>query len=1634
MILLASGYKNRFIIAAGNLRTRMEITAENIKNIYALAPMQEGMLFHWLANRGSPAYFQQLAYQVAGSLDSRSFQDAWSELARRHDILRTIFVHTQTERPVQVVLKERAATVAFQDLRGLAPEAQRAFRNRFKEADRTKAFDLGRDMLMRLSVLQIEEQRYEMVWSHHHILLDGWSAGILQKEFLTIYTALKEGKCPDLPPAIPYSRYIKWRETRDFAASRQFWKDALAGYDAVATVPQAAVQRPAGGRQEFSFSLGTELSRALASISARHGVTLNTILESLWAILLARYNNVSDVVFGKVVSGRPAGIPGIEEAVGLFINTIPVRIRPLAERTFADLLAEVQRDALAAEPHHYLPLAEAQAASPLSHQLIGTLYSLENFPAGEEWKNSGRAGTGLVVESAEIFEQTHYEFDIQFIPEEAIRVKISFDSGRHDTEVIRRIEGHLINAARAVAMNDRVKIGGIDLLTEPEKEEQFKVASSATAPAPNRTLVEWFERQVLRAPDAMAVSFEGRGLTYRQLNERANQLARHLRALGVGPEVLVGLCLDRSLEMLNGILGILKAGGAYVPIDTASPGERITFILEDARAPVLLTESSQRPRFSALESALKIVSLDSTPGNFAGESLENPDHQGGPGNAAYVIYTSGSTGQPKGVVVTHHNVTRLFTSTEPWFGFGPSDVWTLFHSCAFDFSVWEIWGAWLYGGRLIVVPYELSRSPEAFRELLWKEKVTVLNQTPSAFRQFLAADALADQSRALSLRYVIFGGEALDLPILRPWFDRHSDRSPRLVNMYGITETTVHVTWRPLSRADLESKGSLIGKPIPDLALYILDDQLRPTPLGVRGEIYVAGEGLARGYLHRPELTAERFIHFTLPGGRQQRLYRTGDAARYLPGGDLEYAGRLDQQIKIRGFRVEPGEIAGALARHAAVRENAVLLRPGRTGEKQLVAYVAFHPGAAVAPAHLRAFLQNRLPEWMVPASFVILDALPLTTNGKIDTRSLPPPDESGLGRESEYLAPRTEAEKVLATVWGEVLKFEPIGVHDNYFSLGGDSIKAIQILSRLLREQFKIEIRDLFRHPTVAELAPLMTPVKERGKKHRVSGPAALTPIQERFFAEQPIDRHHFNHAVLLRSREALRPEAVHAAVTALYRGHDSLRLRFWQAEGEGRWLQEAAAADSEPEFRVVDLGGSAEPERDLARQAALLQAGFDLVAGPLMKVMLFRIPEGDRLLLVIHHLAVDAVSWRVLFEELGQVYRQAVNDRVRADLKATSLPGPTATELRHVDETLGGLLPLPGQRSGERAGGEGFVSSGLEGASSPRPSPPLRRGEGELEVLPGPLPHFAEEERETPIRLPERTDSYLEWAQGLVEHSQSAALRGERAYWAALDSIPSLLLPSDHPVPPANLYGDARIERIELTAEQTRLVLLDANQAYQTTAEDLLLVALGRAFRRWLGTGRMLIALEGHGRAEAIGGLDISRTTGWFTAVYPFLLDLPADRDIGYQIKSVKEALRQVPHGGIGYGLLRYLGPPEEPVLGCAPAIGFNYLGTIDGDLAPDLFSLDPADTGEDVSPRARRSFELEFSAVVSAGRMELSVLYNRRRFESGTLRQLLGWIAGELEQIVEHCRARETPELTPSDLTYREISLDELEGIIS
>ena len=1042
----------------------------------------------------STSYNMPAAIRIKGNLDTKILKKAFQKLVERHESLRTSFL-IDDGRATQVIREPSDWFMDIRDISNLEYEEREAEIIRLARDEATRSFDLilgpinkaRRIRLMRTRLLKSGEQEHVLLLTMHHIISDGWSLGILIDEIAELYAALKEGREANVPELkVQYVDYAKWqRDWMDgpvYEHQLSYWRDHLQDVPVLelpTDKPRPPIQTFHGAYEQVKIP--AELTARLNELSHSQGATLfMTLLGALYA-LLQRYSGQSDICIGTPVANRAR--EEFERLIGCFVNTLALRANLEDDPRFVDLLMQVEDVTLNAYSHQDLPFErlvdELGIAREKSHSpLFQVMFTLQNASAEHELRLPG-----LDLELLPSVMQTA-KFDLVLNLTEktdGLVGELEYNTDLFNRDTVHRMVGHFEMILEAVVAHPHLRVSELPLLTDKEQQLILREWNHVESAYDYQDTIHGrFEVQVAATPQATAVSCAGESLTYAELNGKANQLASLLRARGVKTDDLIGISLDRSLDMIVAILGVLKAGGAYVPIDPANPGERKQFILEDAACPLLLTHSSvgddiPQGRYEALY-------LDQLGTELEQQPADNLESIAGPDNRAYVIYTSGTTGKPKGVLIPHSNVIRLFTATDQWYGFGQDDVWTLFHSFAFDFSVWEIWGALFYGGRVVVVPQAIAKATEDFYKLVVEEGVTVLNQTPSAFTQFIKVDETqceqeTEWANRLQIRYVIFGGEALDFSALQTWNDRHGLNRPQLINMYGITETTVHVTYHRITEEDLDQRASLIGRPIPDLDVYILDSHMNPVPVGVPGELHVGGQGVCQGYLNRPGLTEERFVENPFgatvlrEAGLYDRLYKTGDLGRYLADGTIEYMGRIDHQVKIRGYRIELGEIESTVSKNPGVRESVVQVWSDEAGDRHLVAYVVSDK-ADIDPANLKAALRKQLPEYMVPAFYVILDELPLTANGKVDKKALPDP-EGATSTAGQYIAPRNETEEQLVAIWQEVLNREQIGIKDNFFDIGGHSLLATQVVSRI-REQFNVELAlsVLFEDPTVEGIA----------------------------------------------------------------------------------------------------------------------------------------------------------------------------------------------------------------------------------------------------------------------------------------------------------------------------------------------------------------------------------------------------------------------------------------------------------------------------------------------------------------------------------------------------------------------------------
>ncbi|SEB73448.1 non-ribosomal peptide synthase domain TIGR01720/amino acid adenylation domain-containing protein, partial [Rhizobiales bacterium GAS188] len=1530
----------------------LEVQHPELADILPLSPLQQGLLYHALYDEEAPdAYSVQLVLELNGPLDVASLRLAGQALLERHANLRAGFIQAGLETPVQIIPRKVHLPWQEIDLSGLGAGAREAELTRLLEEDRTCRFNPARPPLLRFLLIRLAEERHQLVFSNHHLLLDGWSGSILLQELFALYEA--RGDAGTLPRVTPYRDYLAWVRQQDRAAAETAWREALAGLAEPLRIAPGAV-RASVLQETVRIDLSRELSDALTRQIRRHGLTLNTVIQGAWGLLLGRLSGRDDVVFGVTVAGRPPELAGMEGAVGLFINTVPLRLRLPGAEALIDLLTRLQDEQSRLLAHQHLGLTEIQRLAGLG-ELFDTAMVFENYPVAHDSRRDGiKLGSGLGIRhvGGRGGDTSHYPLGLVALPGPCLRLCLGYRPDLFERVTVERLAGHLVRLLEAVAADPRQAIGRIDLMDAAERR-QILVDWNATAHAvAEASFASLFETQAAKSPDAIAVVFEESALSYGELNARANRLAHHLIGQGVGPEDIVGLCLPRSLELVVYLLGILKVG-ACLPLDPDYPPARLGFMLRDAKPVCVVTLGALAAGLPADVAQLRLDAEESVAA-LAKACERNPTGRSlAAQHPAYVIYTSGSTGTPKGVTVTHAGVASLAAAQIAHFGVTPQSRVLQFASLSFDAAFSELCLALLSGARLVLCPAERLLPGEALAAVAAEQAITHVTLPPAALAA-MPAGSLASCSD------LIVAGEALAPQLLQRW-----SRGRRLINAYGPTETTVCAAMSaPLGEAEAPS----IGRPIWNTRIYVVGAGLQPVPVGVAGELYIAGPGLARGYLGRPGLTASRFVADPF-GPAGSRMYRSGDLAKWRPDGVLEFIGRADDQVKIRGFRIEPGEVEAVLAGHPGVAQAAVVARQDHAGNKQLVGYVVAAAGEALDARLLRQHLAGLLPDYMVPAAIVALDALPLTPNGKLDRRALPAPSFTP----SSLRAARTPQEETLATLFAEVLGLERVGIDDSFFDLGGDSINAMQLVSRARKAGLVITPRDVFERRSVAALAQVAAPFVggAQSRPDIAIGSVPLTPIMHWFLERGGLpDR--FNQALLLQVPAEMTADQLEPALQALLDHHDALRMRrVGPADRScGLEVRPVGSVAAQECIRRIDITGL--PERDrrgcIVREAQAAEGRLAPATGTMVQAVWFDAGPGraGRLLLMLHHLVVDGVSWRVLVPDLGAAWQAR-----RA-----------------------GLVP-------------------------------------ELDPV---------------------GTSFRRWAQHLTSEAARLERRQELATWTQILGTADPLL-SPRPFERGRDTGGP-VQQVTLTlpAAATAPLLGHVPSRFHGRINDVLLTAFGLAVADWRrrhGRGEsmaVLLDLEGHGREETIGEVDLSRTVGWFTSLFPVCLDpgaidldeaLAGGADLGRAIKTVKEQLRALPDNGLGYGLLRYLNPETAAALEgfAGPQIGFNYLGRIaapvarDWGLAPEAQAL-----GGGLEMPLAHAIELNAATYDRAQGSELTAHWSWAGdlFGEAEIRDLAATWFRALEALVSHAAKPHAGGLTPSDVSLIALSQAEIEHL--
>ena len=1550
---------------------------------------------------------------INGRPDRDRMESAFLALGARHEAMRTSFDMINGE-IVQRIADKAVFNIEYSESR------EEEIDERIREFIRP--FDLSKAPLLRIGLIKTSDSRHYMLFDMHHIVSDGTSVAVLTREF----TALYEGR--DLKPQrIQYKDFSEWQnefiKSQKILEQENYWLERFSDDIPFLNLPldyvRPAIQSFEGGMNVFRID--RDLTKKLNNLARETGATLYMVLLSAISILLSKYSGQEDIIVGSPIAGRPHA--DLENIIGVFVNTLAMRNNPAGGKTYDEFLNEVKENALKSyENQDYqfeelvdkLNLRRDLSRNPL-FDVMFTLQNLETIELEIE---------GLKFSSYEI-RQAPAKFDLTFTAEEAgdeIVITLQYSSALFKQGTIERMSEHLRNLLEAIAADKTSRLSDISLMSEEERNKVLYEFNDTHSEYPrDKTIHQLFEEQAAKNPNNVALVYNNELMTYGELNAKSNQLARRLQEKGVIPDGIVGIMAEPSIEMIVGIMGILKAGGAYMPIDPEYPDERIRFMLEDSGAVILLTQSwlkngiqfdgekmnlDEAEVYSgaaadaagaagvadvveAADAADAADVVDATGAVPVDAADLAPAPAGRPCDLAYIIYTSGSTGYPKGVKTEHRNVYSIVKDTN-YTDIKQNDVMLQLSNYVFDGSIFNIFGALLNGLKLVLVSKADSLDLTKLSQIILEQNISMFFVTTSLFNALL--DYKIDCFK--NIRKVFFGGEAASVSHAQKALNYMGKN--KAVNVYGPTECTVYSVCYCVNEIERAVAGIPIGKPLTNYQVYMLNADNQPTPIGVYGELCISGDGVARGYLNRPELTAEKFVYNPfVPGAR---MYRTGDLARWRADGNIEFLGRIDQQVKIRGFRVELGEIESRLLEIESIKETVVIAGEDGSGDKYLCAYVV--SDEEIPPGELRRKLSENLPDYMVPQYFVRLEKLPLTRNSKVDRRALPAP-EGGSGM--EFVAPRTVQEINLTKAFSEILGIEKIGALDNFFELGGDSIKAIRIISKLREAGYELSVRDLLMNPVV-EKASEKLKTRDEGvlyEQGEVTGESPLTPVQRWFFASGMRNINHFNQAIMMKSARRIDIDELAAVLGAIVKHHDILRavyrdnrlelLESAECAGGAKGVDGADGAggvggakgvdgvdgaggagnngadgsyDSDDvggatgvgyaecagfDFFVYDYRESGLSKTELANEIenknSEIQASIDIEKGPLMKAGLFRTDEADHLMVCIHHLAVDGVSWRIFIEDLETGYRQRL--------------------------------------------------SGAE------------------------------------IKFGEKTASYKAWSEALTEYGESDELRQEAAYWErVVKDIPEPIF--QETVSEEKGMG---VESFTLGKDDSDKLLYQSGKAFGTEINDLLISGLGMAFGKITDRDSICVNLEGHGRETIHRRIDIDRTMGWFTSIYPVIINL--GKDVKETIIQTKETLRKVPNKGMGYGALKYLSgvlPVREE-----PEVAFNYLGSVDAEItgSPDgIFRVSEYSVGASVAPENLLKDAITVNCIVSGGTLNIDVYYRKDRITREEVKRFGGVYLEALKDVIGLCTGQVEAVKTSSDfgLDNETISQSLLEKILS
>ncbi|MBE9004884.1 amino acid adenylation domain-containing protein [Fortiea sp. LEGE XX443] len=1494
-------------------------------------------------------YRVQCAVLIEGIIEYTILEKAIHNVWAKYEILRTSFptVEGMTV-PLQAI--EEKVSIKFNYYSDT--EIQEINIETLCEINDKFYFDLEKGFTSQINVIKKSDHQYLLQIAISAICADRISLHHLLGDISASYDAyLQEHEREDTP--LQYVDIAAWQNEllleKEAGIAREYWRKQKVSDSLIGKLPnekkvnQKAIFEP----KVISIKFDSTTTNNIAAIAQKYNVDIATVLIACWQILLWRLTNKSEPVLAWCGDGR--NYEELHSAVGLLAKSLPIRIQPREEHILADILKQLD-EAInqVSQWQDFFNPEEFFAENEDSQQSLFLPFAFEFVSQPSKYF------AGKVSFSIQKIYSCIERFKVKLLcwqQSDSLTAELYYDANLFEQKDIERLATQFQTLLISVINNSKTSIAQLEILSPQERQQLLgEFNNTKTAPSPYSCIHHWIEAQANKTPNNIAVVFGHQHLTYQELNAKANNLAHHLISLGVKPETIVALCVERSLDMIVGILGILKADAAYLPLEPSLPEAALAFRLQDAQVSVLLT---QKHLVEQMNFQARVVLIDADINDSLQNNILKPATSE---NLAYVIYTSGSTGKPKGVAVEHRQIVNYVNSILEKLNLTGVANFATVSTFAADLGNTAIFSALCTGGCLHIVAEECATDPVAFAEYCDelrsaagdRNAIDCLKIVPSHLSALLSG---SHPEKLLPRQRLILGGEAANWDLIK----RVHELAPecKIFNHYGPTETTVGVLTYPVEEisSDTPSNTVPLGRPLANTQIYLLDNYYQLVPFGATGEIYIGGDNVARGYINQQELTNERFIPNPFSSEPDARLYKTGDLGRYQADGNLEFLGRIDDQIKLHGYRIELGEIEAVLRQHPQVREGVVVAKEAHPGKKQLVAYIVGQK--ELKSVELRDFVKQKLPDYMLPSQFVFLKALPLTANGKIDKKALPAIDTVNPELQADFVAPRTPIEIALAKIWSELLNLEQVSIYDNFFELGGDSIISIQAIAKANQVGLRLTPKQIFEYQTIAKLALVAdTKYKTESEQGLVIGSVPLTPIQNSFFAQNLLEPHYYNQSFLLELLEDIEPRILQRAIQHLLVHHDALRLRF-RPTANG-WESFNTSVEPEIPFTKFDFSHLPQEQQKAAIEAKAteLQASLDLSNDSIVRVALFELgsQQNDRLLIIIHHLAVDGVSWRILLSDLQTAIEQLQQNQA--------------------------------------------------------------------------------------IQLAAKTTAFKQWSEHLQKYANTKTLQSQLDFWCSDSRQRVSPLPVDY-LGNLNTISTSKTLSVFLNETETQALLQQVPAKYHTQINDVLLTALAKTFTEWTGKKTLLVNLEGHGREDIFNDVDLSRTVGWFTTVFPALLYLENSATVGDALKAIKEQIRTIPNRGFDYGVLRYLCSDTAETLAAMPEaeVCFNYLGQFDQVLQESsLFKLASESSGAARSPLGSRRYLFDINGFVSGGRLQLDWTYSTAIHKDTTVSSLADKFVQALREIISYCQSADAGGYTPSDFSKAKVSQKDLDFLLA